>query len=154
MFKLRAGILVVLSIFALSACGGSAVSPGTNSSTPGNTTSAGAPDPGKTLPSDFPVPVYSGAKILSVDHSTDQYTGGPITLVAYNAINDVKVVRGWYESELPKLGWTIRPNVIEQDNGHITMVADKGTQAVTIGLYPKFEPNGDARYSLILEPKK
>lgn len=155
MFKLRIGILLGLSIFALSACGGSGVSPGTSSGTPGNATSAVTPAaPTITLPSDFPVPVYSGAKIVSVDRTTDQYTGGPITMVAYNAINDVKVVREWYESELPKLGWTIRPNIIEQDNGHVTMVADKGTQAVTIGLYPKFEPNGDARYSLIVEPKK
>ncbi len=146
MFTLRKGILLVLSVFALGACAGKDVSQSTNSDTP----QAEA----KALPADFPVPVYAGAKILSVDHSTDQYTGGPIILVAYNAINDVKVVRVWYEAELPKLGWTIRPNVIEQDNGHITMVADKGDKAVTIGLYPKFEPNGDSRYSLIVEPKK
>ncbi len=153
MFRLKNSILLVLSIFALSACAGKDVSPVATSGTAGSETSAVAP-PAKTLPTDFPVPVYDGAKILSVDHHTDQYTGGPITMVAYSAINDVKVVRVWYETELPKLGWTIHPDVIEQDNGNITIVADKGDKAATIGLYPKYESNGDARYSLIVEPKK
>lgn len=120
-----------------------------NTSTVGSTTSDT-----KTLPSDFPVPVYKDAKITQVDQGTDSFTGGPTISVAYNAINDVKAVREFYEAELPKVGWTIRPNVIEQDNGNITMVADKDDKSVTIGLYPKFEPNGDARYSLIVEPKK
>lgn len=154
MFNRRIQITLVLSALLVSGCANGAVSTSTAGSTSSDTTAATAPSDSKTLPADFPVPVYKDAKITQVDHGTDSFTGGPTTSVAYNAINDVKVVRAFYEAELPKAGWTIRPNVIEQDNGHITMVADKGDKAVTIGLYPKFEQNGDSRYSLIVEPKK
>lgn len=69
--------------------GSNAVS--TNSTASGNadntSTTATTNSDTKTLPADFPVPVYKDAKITQVDQGTDSITGGPTTSIAYNTIN-------------------------------------------------------------------
>lgn len=106
----------------------------------------GAPTNSASVPADFPVPVYPGGRVFSVDKM------GPITIVMFTHKDDAKALAKWYQAELPKQGWTFQP-VAPQEKAitDITLVAKCAKNSVTIGLYPKYYPNGEARYTLTLQ---
>jgi hypothetical protein len=106
----------------------------------------GAPTIAKQVPADFPVPVYPGSRVFSVDKM------GPITMVGFTHKDSAKVLSQWYQAELPKRGWTFEPVAPrEKPTNDITLVARNGKKAVTIGLYPSYYPNGEAHYTLTLQ---
>jgi hypothetical protein len=138
--KSKTGIAIFFTAILLTACSGSTTSaPNASIAAP----AANAP----SIPADFPMKAYPGGKVSSVDKI------GPIVTVLFKGTDNAQTVRKWYDAELPKQGWTIRQVMDQQPDGSITMVADKAPNSAVIGIYPKYYPNGEARYSIIIQPK-
>ena len=138
MLMKRTSVHLLASVLLVSAVIGSSV--------PVTAGPLGAPATTAQVPADFPVAVYPCSRVFSVDKM------GPITIVMFTHKDDAKVLSKWYQTELPKKGWTFQPVAPqEKPTKDITLIARNGKNAVTIGLYPAYYPNGDARYTLTLQ---
>lgn len=86
------------------------------------------------LPSDFPsdIPVYTDATVLGSVTGTSQDAGG--VFVSLNTSDSLTDVKAFYESELPKNGWT---NEDTTTLGTIVNIAsEKGDKRLSVTITP------------------
>lgn len=104
-------------------------SPTSDASLPPVTATNPQPAPTQPPPTQLPlpkwkgVPVMPGASNLSEDSSS----------YSYDISSSIKVVRSFYDREMPDAGWTVF-TIGEGETGNQLLIYEKNAQTVTIGL--------------------